>query len=95
MIYIQSLNNIITYYSKKKNQNKNNTQSIPPLTSINTTPTTTPINLKTLFKNTNLQQQTTNKTKPQKPQPFHKLITNKQFVKKSYKHFLLIIYNNI
>lgn len=51
-------------------------QSVPPLASVNTAPATAPISLETLFRNASLQQQTTNKTEPQRPQPFHRLVTD-------------------
>lgn len=50
-------------------------QSVPPLASVNTAPATAPISLETLFRNASLQQQTTNKTEPQRPQPFHRSVS--------------------
>lgn len=93
MMYMQSLSSIVACCSGGGDQDRGGAQSVPPLASVNTA--TAPISLETLFRNASLQQQTTNKTEPQRPQPFHRLVTDKQFVKKSCEHFLLVIYSNI
>lgn len=94
MMYMQSLSSIVACLGGG-DQDRGGAQSVPPLASVNTAPATAPISLETLFRNASLQQQTTNKTEPQRPQPFHRLVTDKQFVKKSCEHFLLVIYSNI
>lgn len=93
MMYMQSLSSIVACLGGG-DQDRGGAQSVPPLASVNTAPATAPISLETLFRNASLQQQTTNKTEPQRPQPFHRLVTDKQFVKKSCEH-LLLIYSNI
>lgn len=96
MMYMQSLSSSIDACCLGGgDQDRGGAQSVPPLASVNTAPATAPISLETLFRNASLQQQTTNKTEPQRPQPFHRLVTDKQFVKKSCEHLLLLIYSNI
>lgn len=94
MMYMQSLSSIVACLGGG-DQDRGGAQSVPPLASVNTAPATAPISLETLFRNASLQQQTTNKTEPQRPQPFNRLVTDKQFVKKSCEHLLLLIYSNI
>lgn len=94
MMYMQSLSSIVACLGGG-DQDRGGAQSVSPLASVNTAPATAPISLETLFRNASLQQQTTNKTEPQRPQPFHRLVTDKQFVKKSCEHLLLLIYSNI
>ena len=49
-------------------------QSVPPLNTAASATGSAPISLETLFRNASLQQQTSSRTEPQRPQPFHRSV---------------------
>ncbi|XP_078310071.1 mRNA-decapping enzyme 1A-like isoform X4 [Crassostrea virginica] len=59
-------------------------QSVPPLNTAASATGSAPISLETLFRNASLQQQTSSRTEPQRPQPFHRSVSMTEGDSKSH-----------